>query len=404
MGKEGNVVYVAETATLIDTASITTDSFQPLGTVSSVFGSSIQPIDVEIKQSRISKSRLFFLQLVINNTDSSHALVLLNPNLFINSLECYIDSSAAQTLYPQNLLSAFMDKTQEEYTLLCSFMNVNPTTFMTNPGSITIPASGTKNVYLPLCNDIFTQTGVPLSLIASTIRYRFYFNPGSLVVDSTNTSTSFNVASMQLFVSGEILSQAGYAALFNNFKSDPVEYSYTTGERMISNQGTLSTGSNGQQTLSQLSGSYSRMFFYLTPASAVQEQIYQYKNSGGTTYSPVNFSLSTCSLIDASGTAIELNQLDANIDRIVKALTTDPAMITYSQFCLLFYVYRFDFSGNAAKSARMGYPSAVYSNGSWSFQYTVSGTLSSQNCDLNIMADRLCRLIFVRGRLQYQFL
>ena len=239
-----------------------------------------------------------FLKVTIANNDGSNAATLVPSYLMLSSVQHLINGSdMVYQTQAESLHAQLLYYSQEQVTIAASMANWYPGSmsnwypyYTTAAPPVatnfqqTIGTTSNATYYIPIDSWLnLNESGVPLRFM-SPPRIRIYFASNVLTSNSAMTTlSSLSVTSLQLFIQGITLRNESQARLAEQVRKATSLYTCTADEKQVISlsSGSISAGTQINQTLTSLAGNYNSIICYLRAANPTQELVGQYNFSSG---------------------------------------------------------------------------------------------------------------------------
>jgi hypothetical protein len=379
--KTGNkVVSVKENHAAISVAHNIWDQFSPLGQGQNIMTNATSRLEFQVFGTRINHVKGFFVEIPITNNSVTDSLEMVSPYFFCTLIEILIDNNSVQEVYPESNLFAHRMMTDEQTLSLTRLTNLlYPQTItgrdVAGLNPLLIAPGETRYIYLPINNSLFEQTKIPFGSIKSTIRFRLTFDIFGSVTTSSNAMVipgNMSVGAIQLYCIGSAVSAIGSDEIKTVLADDYSANYYKTERQVINNGNNTLPGARPKQSLTNLNGTYCSILIMLRALNPTQENQYQWKFSAPT-YNPNKYQISEVTLYDSNGSPYSLNNLGFFLAKWQSPVITgsDDEGSKYSSFSDKLSFVQFDLGDRSWEELRLGNPSGVTINNSWSIEYNV---------------------------------
>lgn len=279
-------------------------------------------VDFDLNASGVHRVDNAFFQVTITNTDGANALALVPLAFLISRVELLCNSATVATLYSQDLFLQTIMSDSEMLAVrgLSEGFTVNPTTGVLSADTSTIAASASRTYSLPI-HTFLTQAFMPI-LKTNNMKFRIYFNSGTTLVQSTSVAayTAISYSAPTLFIQGRCYGRKTLDRLLEEYRKAPHMARCIIRRQQIINVGAVTAGSQYQQLLGALTGSYSLVRFSLLPSGAQQEQQLAYRQ------------MNSISLIDSAGRPWSFQQMPDSLLRQQVIPSKNNTLIAKSNF------------------------------------------------------------------------
>lgn len=271
--------------------------------LSNLFTSDAQ-IDMDIApNSSVHIIKDMVLEMDVVNTDAVNALTLLPSMFLLDRIDIRVGSSLIDQLYPEHIYYEELLSNSSEYIQShADVWNIDASTYDV---ATALPASGTATFHIPI-RSLLTMSQTFIRALRTKIRVECHFRSGSAILDSgsAGAGSSLSMQNCRLRVAGWQFEPAVLAGLLERYDREPhVSSAVVRRYSRISFTG-ATAGVEQEQQLSNFTGSFANMRFFVRPLSATQEN--RFAN---------NIDLNDFTLLDSSGSPVGYNQIPALLAR-----------------------------------------------------------------------------------------
>lgn len=394
-----------------DVSHMAMDSYSPQSGATLIMQSQTAIVDFMVYPGTVAEVRLIALCVPVTNGSTTLPLYLTNPLYWCqsNPIQLSLDGSEICLFYSEGQQFAFSTMNYEETKIMSKlingiFSNTLATTSKNVPAStfgadeiISVAPGETRNFYIPLLNDPFIQTKIPMNAITSKIRYRFQFDPYQNVTISKQSSSyvvsDLKVGNLQLYIMGLGHGDPRSTNLIVPKLDGSLSATYYKRERQIISQGVYVAGQTLNNTMSSLSGFYSCIVNYIRSQGALKEKAYQFSYDTTSPYTPESFIITASTLYDSSRRPIEVVAIPTELKRYGEALVNmvDNNGLNVSTYSSKYPYAIWSLGSSVFETARHGIVSGAIVNNAWSTELAgpIVDIPGTPPLELVILADRL---------------
>lgn len=312
-------------------------------------------VDFDLNAAGVHRIDNVFFSVTITNTDAVNALLLMPLSFLINRVELLCNSATVATLYSQDLFLQTLMSDSEMLAVrgLSEGFVVNPTTGALTADTTTLAALASRTYSLPI-HSFLSQAFMPI-LKTNNAKIRVYFNAGSTLVQSTSVAayTSISYGTPLIHIQGRVYGRKTLERLMEEYRKAPHMARCIIRREQRINVGAVTAGSEYQQLLGALTGSYSLLRFSLLPSGAQQENQIAYRQ------------LSEISLFDSVGRPWSFAQISDALIRQQIIPSKNNTLIAKAN-----YLYELPFARDPVGAFQTNRSAgSVYMDGRWYIRF-----------------------------------
>lgn len=312
-------------------------------------------VDFDLNAAGVHRIDNVFFSVTITNTDAVNAMLLMPLSFLINRVELLCNSATVATLYSQDLFTQTLMSDSEMLAVrgLAEGFVVNPSTGALTADTTTLAALASRTYSLPI-HSFLSQAFMPI-LKTNNAKIRVYFNAGSTLVQSTSVAayTAISYGTPLVHIQGRVYGRKTLDRLMEEYRKAPHMARCIIRREQRINVGAVTGGSEYQQLLGALTGSYSLLRFSLLPSGAQQENQIAYRQ------------LSEISLFDSVGRPWSFAQISDALIRQQIIPSKNNTLITKAN-----YLYELPFARDPVGAFQTNRSAgSVYMDGRWYIRF-----------------------------------
>lgn len=269
----GNTVYIKKDSLDYYDYQSTLNILNPVSnSLSSTAGGYV---DFDLTSASVNRVDNAFFTITIQNVNVADDLIMMPLPFVISRIELIANSNTVSTLYSQDLFLQTIRSDSE--TLfnrgISEGFEVDTVTGVLGPDTTAIAALGVRTYSLPI-QSFLSQVFMP-TLKTNNMRIRIYFNSGTALTVSTTTATFADISYLQptLYLQGRVYGRKTLSRLYKEYVQFPHVSRIVLRRQQILPSQAMTGGSQYQQLLGALTGSYSTIRVSLIDSAITTSEI-----------------------------------------------------------------------------------------------------------------------------------